>query len=864
MIDFIFWYLSISIIGLIALPITLNLFPSLSGRGYAFSRILGLLIWGYIFWLLASLGLLGNNIGGLLFGLVVLLGISYLAYRKFSTQELKNWWRENRRLVIWVEIIFLIAFAGWAVVRAANPEILGTEKPMELGFINAILSSPVFPPHDPWLSGYSISYYFFGYVMTAMLAKITATPGSIAFNLALSLVFALSAVASFGIVHSLITAVKTKNDGTSEVSSANNLILSLLGPVFILIVSNFEGFLEVLHARGIFWKFDDPSRPISGFWRWLDLKELTLPPAEPLSWVPSRYLWWWRASRVVQDYDLSGVNREIIDEFPFFSYLLGDLHPHVLVMPFALLSIALLLNIFFGGGKGNYRWLGIHLSINPSIFWLSSLIIGGLAFLNTWDFPMYLIFFGIVYVIHRLNVQRTNSNNSETEFIDQGEQPLPAYTYPDMLKDFLRISVSIGFTGVILYLPWYLSFSSQAGGILPNLIYPTRGAHLWIMFGPLFIPIFVYLIFLWRSDPARFRILQGFLFVVGMIGFLWLASSLFSIGISNLERWGDIFLNSLSWSQGTSLLGESLRRRISMMGWLTILFLLGMVFSYFLALFKKEGDWKNADNIHHDPGLIENTTNIQRTQKSSRDFTVILILMGSLLVLFTDFFYLLDQFGYRINTVFKFFFQTWIFWGIAAAFATAFLLKELRRVWAIIFRIGMVFVFLTAFTYPLFGIWNKTNGFNSSAGFSLDGTKYLGSRNPDEAAGIEWLKSAPAGIVLEAVGGSYSEYARVATLSGQQNVLGWPGHERQWRGGGEEIGTREEDVEMIYRTNNWEDAKMLLDTYDIRYIYIGPLERLTYNVNETKFQRNLGRPVFSSGEVTIYEIPYAEPITGVY
>jgi uncharacterized membrane protein len=64
---------------------------------------------------------------------------------------------------------------------------------MELAFINAILRSPTFPPHDPWLSGFSISYYYFGYVLTAMLAKFTGTLGSVAFNLMLALIFALSA-----------------------------------------------------------------------------------------------------------------------------------------------------------------------------------------------------------------------------------------------------------------------------------------------------------------------------------------------------------------------------------------------------------------------------------------------------------------------------------------------------------------------------------------------------------------------------------------------------------------------------------------------------------------------------------------------
>ena len=75
---------------------------------------------------------------------------------------------------------------------------------MEIAFINAIIHSPNFPPHDPWLSGYAISYYYFGYVMTAMLAEITSTVGSVAFNLMISLVFALSAIGAYGLLYNLL------------------------------------------------------------------------------------------------------------------------------------------------------------------------------------------------------------------------------------------------------------------------------------------------------------------------------------------------------------------------------------------------------------------------------------------------------------------------------------------------------------------------------------------------------------------------------------------------------------------------------------------------------------------------------------
>ena len=122
--------------------------------------------------------------------------------------------KSNLRLIVTTEILFLLAFAFMAFVRAANPEATGTEKPMELAFINAILRSPTFPPNDPWMSGYSISYYHFGYIMTAMLARLTGVSGNLAFNLMSALVFALTAVGSYGILYNLLAAYTGKQVDT--------------------------------------------------------------------------------------------------------------------------------------------------------------------------------------------------------------------------------------------------------------------------------------------------------------------------------------------------------------------------------------------------------------------------------------------------------------------------------------------------------------------------------------------------------------------------------------------------------------------------------------------------------------------------
>lgn len=858
MLHFILWYVLIALLGWVTFPLIFRLMPALADRGYSLSRVLGLLLWGYVFWLMASLGVIKNDIGGLIFGLIVLVGLSIWALRNISIKSIRIWLRENISVVVSIEILFFAAFAAWSIVRAANPDILGTEKPMELAFINSIIRSPDFPPHDPWLSGYAISYYYFGYVMTAMIARLTSTPGSVAFNLALSQTFALVSVAAFGLLYSMLGSVRGRMRKNASMEKKQNLFLSLLGPTFILIVSNLEGFLEVLHARGILWSRDESGQLVSNFWVWLDMKELSQPPAIPLSWVPSRYLWWWRASRVVQDYDLAGAWREVIDEFPFFSFLLGDLHPHVLVIPFALLAIGLSLNLYLGGARGKIRWLWIDLGMNRQTFWSAVLIIGGLAFLNTWDFPMYVVLFSLVYVGYTLVDERRGMKieSGDLELTDGDDQEFHQdVSVIRLIREILSIAFPLAVTGILIYVPFYVGFSSQAGGILPNLVYSTRGIHLWVMFGSLLLPIFTYLLFARSRMKDQFDMSRGFFIAGGLILVLWLLSLGFGFVIANIPLLGNIFMSSIGGGSSLDLIAESISRRLSGLAFVTMFLLLAFVFGYLFRLVRPKNlaEDKSAGNPGED--LVMDPGDKNSLKSPAHDFAIILILMGGLLVIFVEFFYLRDQFGSRMNTIFKFYYQTWIFWGLAAAFGIGILLRGLRGVWSAVFRIGFVLLLFASLIYPLMSLWNKTAGFNPPSGYTLDGTAYLERAAPDEMAGIRWLEVAPDGVVVEAVGPQYSEFARVATNSGQPNVLGWAGHESQWRGGRKEIGTREEDVEAIYSTNDWEGTQLLLDMYDVRYIFIGPLERRTYRVNEAKFERFLGEPVFQTGQVSIYEIP---------
>lgn len=856
MLSALLWYFTITLIGWITFPLVYRLLPALVDRGYAFTRTVGLLLWAYAFWLLASLGILRNDLGGLLFSVLLLIALSGWALRSVSLEEMADWLRKQRSLVLVVEILFLVAFAFMGLVRAANPEILGTEKPMELAFINAILNSPEFPPHDPWLSGYAISYYYFGYVMVAMLAKLTGTPGGVAFNLGVTLVFALSAVGSYGLVYNLLSFRSTRlprrqmeSSGRAAQAKSTFLSLALLGPIFVLLIGNLEGFLEVLHARGLFWQSTPTGELTSPFWKWLDMRELSSPPQQPFSWTPSRYLWWWRASRVVQDYDFAENWKEVIDEFPAFSYLLADLHPHVLAMPFAFLAMGLALNLFLGGGEGRLSWLQrglgerveswLSLEINPPVFLLGAVCLGGLAFLNTWDFPFYVALFAGAFALVRMRQVGTGWGVG--------------------ISEFFRLTVALVVTGIILYLPFYIGFSSQAGGVLPNLVYPTRGTHLWVMFAPLLLPLFAFLYFRWMHSSGL-GFWKGGALALSLTLLLWLLSILLTVGIAMLPEVNNLFLGSLSAPDYGNLLAESLVRRIrSPGGWLTLLILLAMTLGLML---KAVGEKKIEENVEGSRALSNRESAQDVPQSLSPNiFVLLLILLGTLLVLGPEFLYLRDLFGWRINTIFKFYYQAWLLWAVAAAYASSILLLIPRRPWNLIYRGVLILIMMAGMTYTSLGLWTKTNAFKPAMGLTLDGTAYLLNQSPNEMSAIAWLSAAPAGVVAEAVGGSYSIYGRVSTLSGQPTVLGWDFHETQWRGSSLLLGTRQNDIQRLYCTRDWNEAQEIINLYNIRYIFLGNLERSDFTpancpggLNDVKFIRNLA-VAFQQGEVTVYMVP---------
>ncbi len=816
MLDFILWYVIISALGWLAFPIIFRLVPNLPDRGFSFAKIFGLLLWGYLYWIFGRLGITANNLAGLLFTLTLLAALAIILIRKKTDPAPGKWIKEHKSLIITVEILFLVGFAGWAFIRTLNPEILATEKPMELAFINAILRSETFPPHDPWLSGYAISYYYFGYILMAMLAKLAGTLGSVAFNLGVSLIFSLSAVGSFGILYNLLAL--SRKDWKSQMFPA------LLGPFFTLIISNWEGFLHFVHSRGLFW--NGSAAQSSPFWNWLDIQDLVNPPTGD----SFGHWWWWRASRVIQDYDFSGFGKEVISEFPFFSFLLSDLHPHVLSLPFVFLIIVFALELYLSPRDDQFRWLKlIPLEISPLFFLILAWMAGGMAFLNIWNFPMYV---GILAGAYGLRNSRERSN----------------WQISEIIRDIIFLGATLGLTGGILYLPWYLGFTSQAGGIIPNVLYITRGSQFWVMFGPLLVPIFAWIFYIWGKRENDRNLRTGLslttIFVMGLFilmlvivaGLAWLPVD---VQGEDLLR---LFLSSVGGIDLNQVMAEGLLRRLTTPGTLITLFVLSS-FALGLVFHKK-------------------TSNSQTGKVSLPDqFTLILILAGFILVLVPEFIFLRDLFGYRINTIFKFYYQAWLLWSIAAAYGTITLFRSIKSPGSILVSSALAFSMFMALFYPVISIRSKTNNFSRLAGRTLDGEYLFPST---DAEGAAWLRQAPPGVIAEAVGGSYSTpHARMATYSGNQNVLGWDFHEIQWRGDGSLVWPRKEKVATLYCTHSWDTALPILEEFQIRYVVIGDIEHSTYlagsdycpnGLQDEKFNQNLVM-VFQNESLIIFEFP---------
>ena len=807
------WLLIVEVLGLVLLPLAFILFRRLPDRGLALSKVLALLLFSYVLWLLASTHLLPNTLYTIIAILAVAALVSSLVlWRKLP--EIASFLRREWPALLISEIVFLGLYFLWLSMTSFTPAINHTEQPMDFAFLNSILRSAYFPPEDPWLAGHSISYYYFGHLTMAFLTKLTAIPSNISYNLSMALIPALVGAGAFSLVYNLIRL--------SGARMKSAVVFALSAPLFLVLIGNLEGVLELVHARGL---------GSEGFWESVSIKGLEGVDGGAVAGVlPTDYLWWWRATRVI-DTVVDGASLDYtITEFPFFSFYLGDLHAHVSSLPFLVFVLALGLNLFVCKERLGLRWLFRH----PWEVFVITLALGSLAFINAWDFPVFAVLLAVLVLV-----------KSYGDFEGRVR---------DVLLSSLALLAPVLVGAVALYIPFYSNFGSQASGIRALGEVSTRPLFFFLIWGPLLLLSGSFLLRqLWTVPGLRERN-PGPLSIVLVITVL---PFLLWAGWELLALW-------TGWESLIGLFDSNTVKDASTVGTRFAKLLPGMaivgVASYTMLLRVKHGE------------------------ERATAFTLLPLALALYLLVGAELFYLLDLFGNRMNTVFKVYYQAWLLLAIVSAYGLYYCCSRpmpsleigaigtagttdpleslggpVRRPLAAFGRtlgygwLGLVAVLLLASVYyPVAAALDKTQAPGDS---TLDGLAFLrSSGDSGEYEAILWLRDeAPWGRIVEAVGDDYSEHGRISASTGLPTILGWKGHEHQWRGSRVPFRGREEQVARIYRSDDAEEVRQLLDAHDIRYVYVGRRERTAYGPGNLGRFPSLVQPVFRRSGVVIYE-----------
>jgi YYY domain-containing protein len=338
--DAVRWYLTLAAVTWAFAPLAHWVGGRLPDRGATLARPLGLIALVWPTWFLASftpfpfstIGLWATAVAG------AAIGWHFAYHRKWISRE----WLIGLAVT---EAVSLVIFLGYLGLRGYTPRITGTEKPMDIAFLSASARATDLPPLDPWFAGEHINYYYLGYFIHGSLARMSGVETWVAFNLALATTVAMTIAGAAGFVYAA---------GKAWLGKRAVFAFAALGAFLVAISGNLFATVKFL---------EDPRATIDASW-WGRIG--------------------WASSRVV--IDNGSPQAETINEFPWFSFLLGDLHPHVTALPFTILALALAVVLLRHDWKADG-----HSIADVARLAVVGIAIGALYPLNSWDFPTYLI-----------------------------------------------------------------------------------------------------------------------------------------------------------------------------------------------------------------------------------------------------------------------------------------------------------------------------------------------------------------------------------------------------------------------------------------------------------------------------------------
>lgn len=443
------WWLLMMLVGWITLPLLHFIFPGLPDRGFGAAKLLGWIIIAWTAWFASSFELkLWSQVGlaAVLGGFAVLNLMIAIMRREQLLAFIKTRWRH----LLVIEIISAILFLFFVGIRIGNPDLwhsnFGGEKPMNFAYFNGVLRSTIFPPVDPWFSNGYINYYYWGYVLVGAPTKLLGIVPSIAYNLILPTLYSMTGIGAFSVAFNLVAWSQERRLENSQPDSLDPTPLAenetpryreKSGPtaspyvagVAALMLAVVLGNLDTIRvlATGVAASGGWPPGGVATIEQPLITNAVTQfqaengrPPTEeelkqisddvglsridatrqwfdalwdgfknvssgkqPLGVAANR--WYWGPRSVILE--LSGDRGHgAITEMPYFTFLYGDLHAHMMAMPLTLLVVLGLTAEILGAGRKLRNWLGTMLAL-----FVLGLVAGVLRPTNTWDWPTYML-----------------------------------------------------------------------------------------------------------------------------------------------------------------------------------------------------------------------------------------------------------------------------------------------------------------------------------------------------------------------------------------------------------------------------------------------------------------------------------------
>jgi YYY domain-containing protein len=795
------WWAVTLLLGWLAWPLAFALFQPLRDRGYFVSRTLGWLLAGWMLWVLASLRLLEFTVVNAWISVGLLAALSAAALTRHA-RGMGQFLRHKWPLLLVGEALFGAAFLGFVGLRILNPDIwqpwFGGEKFMEMAFLTGILRSPWFPPVDPHFAGGFINYYYFGLYLVAYLIKLTGIYAEVAFNLAIPMLFALTVAGAYGVAYSAITPIDPARP--ERVSCMRRgLGAALWAPLFVAVIGNLDGFAQVVRSLS--------NLSSSTF-------QSEVPGVQPLVRAASGLQQVLTQGAALPPYDFWGPSRVIpatINEFPWWSFLFADLHPHLIGIPIALLFLAAVLTLI---RSARLDW-GEQRLYAGALLGLFALLLGTLAAINLWELPTYLGL-GVMTLI-------------VSQFWGCGR---------------IRWGMTIGLSTLfvlgafLLYAPFFAHFSSVgASGI--GFVRQGDDVNLWLLIWG-FLGFVVVSWLLWTmAQPARPVLLD--LDGDGNPG-----AVAHPAGFERLLSFGAGRLDDLPrYLHLQRVLGVRPRLGYLLLQMLTPLAFVGAALAFWL------------DRTVLALCILPLTLAFLllwrrgRAADAGAQFAVLLAVTGFAVLAGTQIVYLKDFLSggdwYRMNTLFKFFSQAWVLFGVAAAIV-------LPRVWGGWVRKGAApavvrwlwagafgLLLLASLAYTFIGtparLEQRLAGWRPPLG-TLDGFAYMqqgaytwpdGSNTIELAydyPAIKWILANVRGnaTVMETSETDYyrAGSSRVASLTGLSGLKGFHAGEQR---PGEQVSPRDGLHREFWSTPDIARMQQILDEVGVDLVYVGQLER---------------------------------------